>query len=97
MRASVGFLAYLFPSFNNGEPIPPLCNARRARPCRKHEGLWGAFVKEGVASHKTGATWPIFNAAGQVLSLHPNDRSFVLLTEMFDREHNCKFWEENER
>jgi len=29
------------------------------------------------------------------MPLHPNDRSFVLSTEMFDREHNCKFWEEN--
>ncbi len=58
---------------------------------------WGAFVKQGVPSDKTGATWPIFNAAGQVMSLHSNDRSFVLSTEMFDREHNCKFWEEIER
>jgi hypothetical protein len=31
------------------------------------------------------------------MSLHPNDRSFVLSTETFEREHNCKFWEENER
>ena len=55
------------------------------------------FFKERVPSDKTGAAWPIFNAAGQIMSLHANDRSFVLSTEMFEREHNCKFWEENER
>ena len=61
------------------------------------KGYWGAFVKQGVPGDKTGGIWPIFNAAGQVMSLHPNDRSFVLSTETFEREHNCKFWEENER
>jgi hypothetical protein len=25
------------------------------------------------------------------------DRSFMLSTELFGREHNCKFWEENEQ
>jgi para-nitrobenzyl esterase len=90
-------LAYLFPSFNNGEPIAPLFNAGERVLAESMKGHWGAFVKQGVPGDKTGVTWPIFNAAGQVMSLHPNDRSFVLSTEMFDREHNCKFWEENER
>ena len=90
-------LAYLFPSFNNGEPITPLFNAGERALAESMKGYWGAFVKQGVPGDKTGATWPIFNAAGQVMSLHPNDRSFVLSTEMFDREHNCKFWEENAR
>jgi hypothetical protein len=90
-------LAYLFPSFNNGEPITPLFNAGERVLAESMKGYWGAFVKQGVPGDKTGATWPIFNAAGQVMSLHPNDRSFVLSTETFDREHNCKFWEENER
>jgi carboxylesterase type B len=90
-------LAYLFPSFNNGEPITPLFNAGERALAEHMKVYWGAFVKQGVPSDKTGATWPIFNAAGQVMSLHSNDRSFVLSTEMFDREHNCKFWEEIER
>ena len=58
---------------------------------------WGAFVKQGVPSDRTGAIWPSFNPAGQVMSLHPSDRSFVLSTEMFRGEHNCKFWEETGR
>jgi hypothetical protein len=61
------------------------------------KGYWGAFVRQGVPSDKTGSAWPIFNAAGQLNSLHANDRSFVLSTELFDREHNCKFWDENEQ
>jgi hypothetical protein len=55
---------------------------------------WGAFVKQGVPSDKTGAAWPIFNAAGQVLSLQAKHRSFALSTETLEREHNCKFWQE---
>jgi para-nitrobenzyl esterase len=90
-------LAYLFPSFNNGEPITPLFSAGERALADSMKGYWGAFVKQGVPSDKTGATWPIFNAAGQIMSLHANDRSFALSTEMFDREHNCKFWEEIER
>jgi carboxylesterase type B len=90
-------LAYLFPSFNNGEPITPLFNAGERVLAESMKGYWGAFVKQGVPGDKTGGIWPIFNAAGQVMSLHPNDRSFVLSTETFEREHNCKFWEENER
>jgi hypothetical protein len=43
---------------------------------------WGAFVRQGIPSDKTDAAWPIFNAAGQLMSLHPNDRSFV---RTFDR------------
>jgi hypothetical protein len=39
----------------------------------------------------------IFNAAGQLKSLQANDRSFVLSTEQFKREHDCKFWDENEQ
>ena len=30
-------------------------------------------------------------------SLQENDRSFVLSTEQFKREHDCKFWDENEQ
>ena len=78
-------------------PITPLFNAGERALAESMKGHWGAFVKQGFPDDKTGAIWPIFNAAGQVMSLHPNDRSFVLSTEMFDREHNCKFWEENER
>ena len=86
-------LAYLFPSFNNGEPITPLFNAGERALAETMKGYWGAFVKQGVPNDKTGATWPIFNAAGQVKSLDANDRSFMLSTEMFNREHDCKFWE----
>ena len=89
-------LAYLFPSFNNGEPITPLFNAGERALAESMKGYWGAFVKQGIPSDKADATWPIFNVAGQVLSLHANDQSFVLSTEMFNREHSCKFWEENE-
>ena len=70
-------LAYLFPSFNNGEPITPLFNAGERALAESMKGYWGAFVKQGVPGDKTGATWPIFNAAGQVMSLHPNDQSFA--------------------
>jgi para-nitrobenzyl esterase len=90
-------LAYLFPSFNNGEPITPLFNAGERALAESMKGYWGAFVKQGVPNDKTGATWPIFNAAGQIMSLHANDRSFMLSTELFDHEHNCKFWGENEQ
>ncbi len=90
-------LAYLFPSFDNGEPITPLFNAGERALAESMKGYWGAFVKQGVPSDQTGATWPIFNAAGQVMSLRANDRSFMLSTEMFNRERNCKFWEENEQ
>jgi len=31
-----------------------------------------------AASERIGATWPIFNTAGQIISLHPNNRSFVV-------------------
>ena len=61
------------------------------------KGYWGAFVRQGAPVNKTDAAWPIFNAAGQIMSLKANDRSFMLSTEMFSREHNCKFWEENAR
>jgi para-nitrobenzyl esterase len=88
-------LAYLFPSFNNGEPITPLFNAGERALAESMKLYWGAFVKQGVPSDKTRATWPIFNDAGQVMSLQTNDRSFMLSTEMFNREHNCKFWDEN--
>ena len=90
-------LAYLFPSFNNGEPITPLFNAGERALGESMKGDWGAFVRQGVPSDKTDAAWPIFNAAGQLKSLHANDRSFVLSTEQFNREHNCKFWGENEQ
>jgi Arabinose-binding domain of AraC transcription regulator, N-term len=43
------------------------------------------------------AAWPIFNAAGQLKSLQENDRSFVLSTEQLKREHDCKFWDENDQ
>ncbi|MBV9289924.1 MAG: carboxylesterase family protein [Hyphomicrobiales bacterium] len=90
-------LAYLFPSFNNGEPITPLFKAGERALAESMKVRWGAFVKQGVPSDKTGASWPLFNAAGQLMSLQANDRSFVLSTEMFNREHNCKLWEQNER
>ena len=90
-------LAYLFPSFNNGEPITPLFNAGERALAESMKGSWGAFVKHGVPSDKTNSAWPIFNAAGQLKSLHANHRSFVLSSELFDREHNCKFWEQIER
>ena len=90
-------LAYLFPSFNNGEPIAPLFNAGERALAESMKSRWGAFVKQGVPNDEIDAIWPIFNAAGQILSFHANDQSFVLSTEMFNREHNCKFWEENEQ
>lgn len=90
-------LAYLFPSFNNGEPITPLFDAGERALADSMKVSWGAFVKRGVPGDRSGATWPIFNAAGQILALHANDRSFALSTETLGREHNCKFWEEIER
>jgi hypothetical protein len=94
---SFASLAYLFPSFNNGEPITPQFNdgERALADCMKV--YWGAFVKDGIPKDKTSGKLAIFNAAGQLMSLQPNDRSFVLSTEMFNREHNCKFWEDNAR
>jgi carboxylesterase type B len=70
-------------------------NAGERALAESMKGYWGAFDRQGVPSDKTDAGWPIFNAAGQLKSLHANDRSFVLSTEQFNREHNCKFWEEN--
>jgi para-nitrobenzyl esterase len=90
-------LAYLFPSFNNGQRITPLFNTGERALAESMKGYWGSFVKQGVPNDKTGATWPIFNGAGQIMSLRANDRSFMLSTELFDHEHNCKFWEENEQ
>jgi para-nitrobenzyl esterase len=90
-------LAYLFPSFNNGEPITPLFNAGERVLAESMKGYWGAFVRQGVPSDKTDSAWPIFNTAGLLKSLHANDRSFVLSTEQFKREHDCKFWDENEQ
>ena len=85
-------LAYLFPSFNNGEPITPLFNAGERTLASSMKSYWGAFVKQGVPTDKTGTAWPLFNGASQVLSLEVGDGSFVLSPEMFYREHNCKFW-----
>jgi carboxylesterase type B len=91
-------LAYLFPSFDNGERITPRFNAGERVLAESMKGYWGAFVRQGVpTSDKTDAAWPIFNAAGQLKSLQENDRSFVLSTEQFKREHDCKFWDENEQ
>lgn len=89
-------LAYLFPSFNNGEPITPLFNAGERALAASMKAYWGGFVKAGVPSDRSSAAWPIFNAAGQVLSLQPSDSSFALSSELFEREHDCKFWEANE-
>jgi para-nitrobenzyl esterase len=90
-------LAYLFPTFNNGEPITPLFNAGERILAESLKGYWGTFVQQGVPSDKSDAAWPIFNAAGQLKSLRENNRSFVLSTEQFKREHDCKFWNENEQ
>ena len=91
-------MAYLFPSFlDPEEPTALLFNAGERALAETMKGYWGAFVREGVPSKGNGATWPIFNSAGQIISLQPNNRSFVLSTEMFGREHNCEFWEEIER
>jgi para-nitrobenzyl esterase len=75
----------------------PLFNAGERVLAESMKGYWGAFVRQGVPSDKSDAAWPIFNAAGQLKSLHENDRSFVLSTEQFKREHDCKFWDENEQ
>ncbi len=90
-------LAYLFPSFDNGQPITPLFDAGERALADGMKVSWGAFVRQGVPSDATGAPWPIFNAAGQVMSLQAADGSFVLSTELFEREHNCNFWEKIER
>jgi carboxylesterase type B len=90
-------LAYLFPSFNNGEPIAPLFNAGERALADSMKGAWGAFVRQGVPSDRTDAPWPVFNAAGQLKSLRTNHQSFVISSDEFGREHNCKFWEENGR
>ena len=77
--------------------ITPLFNAGERVLAKSMKGYWGAFVRQGVPSDKTDAAWPIFNAAGQLKSLQENDRSFVLSTEQFKREHDCKFRDENEQ
>ncbi len=86
-------LAYLFPSFNNGEPITPLFNAGERALASHMKSYWGAFVKQGVPTDKTGAAWPLFNGASQVLSLEAGDGSFVLSPEMLAREHDCPLWD----
>ncbi len=88
-------LAYLFPSFNNGEPITPLFNEGEQTLASSMKSYWGAFVRQGVPADKNGAAWPLFNGAGQVLSLQAGDRSFVLSPEMFSREHDCSLWQTN--
>ncbi len=88
-------LAYLFPSFNNGEPITPLFNAGEQTLASNMKSYWGAFVKQGVPADKDGVAWPLFNGAGQALSLQDGDRSYVLSPEMFYREHDCKLWDAN--
>jgi hypothetical protein len=40
-------LSYLFPSFNNGEPITPLFNAGERVLAESMKGYWGAFVRQG--------------------------------------------------
>ena len=57
------------------------------------KSYWGAFVKQGIPADKDGAAWPLFNGAGQMLSLQAGDRSFALSPEMFAREHDCKLWD----
>ena len=79
------------------EPTALLFNAGERVLAETMKGYWGTFVREGAPSGRTAAPWPIFNPAGQIISLQSNDRSFVLSTEMFGREHNCKFWEEIDR
>jgi len=86
-------LAYLFPSFNNGEPITPLFNERERALAASMKAYWGGFVAQGVPRDRNGAAWPIFNAARQVLSLEAGETSFVLSTEAFRREHKCGLWE----
>jgi hypothetical protein len=78
---------------------PPDVDSRRRSnvSSSRTPGYWGTFVRQGVPSDKTDAAWQIFNAAGQLKSLQENDRSFVLSTEQFKREHDCKFWDENEQ
>jgi carboxylesterase type B len=84
--------------FDNGERITPRFNAGERVLAESMKGYWGAFVRQGVpTSDKTDAAWPIFHAVGQLKSLQENDRSFVLSTEQFKREHDCKFWDENEQ
>src|ERR1700729_1661281 len=85
------------PELQQREPITPLFNAGERALAESMKGYWGAFVRQGVPSDKTDAAWPIFNAAGQLKSLQENDRSFVLSTEQLKREHDCKFWDENEQ
>ena len=86
-------LAYLFPSFNNGEPITPLFNAGERALASSMKSYWGAFVKQGVPADKDGISWPLFNGGRQVLSLQAGDGSYVLSPEMIEREHDCKLWE----
>jgi para-nitrobenzyl esterase len=88
-------LAYLFPSFDNGEPITPLFNEGERALASSMKSYWGAFVKQGVPADKNGVAWPLFNGSQQVLSLQASDRSFVLSPEMLRREHSCKLWEAN--
>ena len=86
-------LAYLFPSFNNGEPITPLFNEGERALASSMKSYWGAFVRQGVPADKNGPAWPLFNGAQQVLSLQPGEGSFVLSPEMIKREHDCGLWD----
>jgi para-nitrobenzyl esterase len=79
-------LSYLFPSFNNGEPITPLFNTGERALAKSMKGYWGAFVKQGIPGDQTGATWAIFNAAGQVMSLHANVKWTPILGPGLDWE-----------
>jgi para-nitrobenzyl esterase len=88
-------LAYLFPNFDNGEPITPLFNEGERALATSMKAYWGAFASQGVPSDKNGPAWPLFNAGGQILSLQPAEGSFAMSTEMFERNHNCKFWASN--
>ncbi|RBP11973.1 para-nitrobenzyl esterase [Roseiarcus fermentans] len=85
-------LAYLFPSFDNGEPIAPRFNEGERALAASMKAYWSGFVAQGVPRDRNGAAWPVYNAAGQALSLQAGERSFVLSTDMFEREHRCEFW-----
>ena len=74
-------LAYLFPSFDNGEPITPLFNAGERVLAESMKGYWGAFVRQGVPSdNRRGLAhlqrcWPAQVAPGEQSVFRAFDRA----------------------
>ena len=87
-------LAYLFPSFNNGEPIAPLFNEGERSLASSMKSYWGAFVKQGVPSDKNGVCLAPVQRRGAG-SVAPGRRRILRALDgnIQSSEHDCEFWE----